>query len=158
MKASRRPMWIFNSGWARFITGQLRHWKLEVYSYFLSLPQVVRSRFWQGNCEPSIKLSLGKPPESWRWTQKILSPHTLENNCSSMLIKQDQDPQAKDYKELFICILQKGEASGLCQNPSLIFQGLLSYYGSRDPLLTPLLFSDYARIYKWKGMCNLYCL
>lgn len=121
-KASRRSMWTCHRCWAR--TAQtLKIRDQEYIVTFPSLPpQSVNGGFQQGNKrEPSIRLALGKPSESWSWTENVLSPQTMENKWSSML-KQDQDPQTKDYKGLFIYILQKAAALNAVRSPASSFR------------------------------------
>lgn len=76
-KARRRSMWTCHSCWARAAqTLKIRDQEYTVT--FPSLPsQSVNGGFRQGNKrQPSIRLSLGKPSESWSWTENVLSSQT----------------------------------------------------------------------------------
>lgn len=52
------------------LTGQLRHWKSVVHSYFPPYHKLLWGRFWQRNTrEPSSRLFFRKSPESWSYTE-----------------------------------------------------------------------------------------
>lgn len=70
-RVRRRPTWTFvKAVEPGGLTGQLRHWKLVVHSYFPPYHKLLRGRFWQRNKrEPSSRLFFRKSPESWSYTE-----------------------------------------------------------------------------------------
>lgn len=143
--ARSRSMWSCQGCWARWITGQLRHWKSIIHSYLPSLPQAIRGEFWQRNKRLQALGTLWGSFQKAK-ARQIMSYLLRQWKTFALLCWKLKNEDPQDCKGLFTCIPSRGRsiksfvritASSFRESFPIATLGMLCW---------PLLFSDCARI------------
>lgn len=147
-RVRRRPAWTFvKAVEPGGLTGQLRHWKSVVHSYFPPYHKLLWGRFWQRNKrEPSSRLFFRKSPESWSYTEMSYPLRQWETFALFLCFKLKMRT-FRIVKGYLSASSNKKKRKSFVRVPASSFRDSFPTAASGMLCWRPLLFWDGARIH-----------